>query len=173
MALTKDKKKQITEELKKDINGASSVMFVNFHGLTVEETKELRNKLRKENAHYKVAKKTLIKRVLDTSSIEGDQPSLDGEVALSWGDDPVVPGKVIYDFQKGHKEKISILGGILEDCYLSQGEATALAQIPPREVLYGQLVSVLAGPMRGFAGVLNNTVASLPRVLGEVAKTKN
>lgn len=173
MALTKDKKKQITEELKKGIEDASSVVFVNFHGLSVEETKELRTKLREENAHYKVAKKTLIKRVLDTADIKGEQPTLDGEIALSWGDDPVAPGKVIYDFQKGHKENISILGGILEERYLSRDEATALAQIPPREVLYGQLVSVLAGPMRGFAGVLNNTVASLPRVLSEVAKVKN
>ncbi|MAZ40496.1 50S ribosomal protein L10 [bacterium] len=172
MALTKDKKKQITQELEEGVKSAPSVVFVNFHGLTVEETKELRTKLREENANYKVAKKTLIKRALEKVGVEGEQPALDGEIALSWGDDPVVPGKIIHDFQKGHKENISILGGILEARYISKDEATALAQIPSREVLYGQLVSVLAGPMRGLAGVLNNTVASLPRVLGEVAKTK-
>ena len=173
MALSKDKKKNIVEEIVRDVKDAPSVLFVNFHRLTVEETKQLRKKLKEENAHYRVAKKTLIKRALTTLGVEGDEPSLDGEIAISWGEDPVAPGKIIFDFIKGHKENISIIGGILESRFISKDRAIALAQIPPREILYGQLVNVFTGPMRGLAGVLNNTVASLPRAIAEIAKSKS
>lgn len=172
MAISKDKKQAITKELKENLADASSVVFVNFHGLSVSHATELRKNLRENDTNYKVAKKTLIKRVLDDMKKEGEAPELEGEVAVSWGSDMVAPAKELYNFEKGADEKFKILGGILEDRYISRDEVLTLAKIPGREVLLSQLVNVMNAPIAGFASVLSNTVSGLPRVLNEVAKTK-
>jgi large subunit ribosomal protein L10 len=70
-------------------------------------------------------------------------------------------------------DKVKILGGILENKYISKEEVENLATIPSREVLYGQFVNVINAPVSGFVGVLNNTVSSFVRTLGEITKVKS
>lgn len=173
MAITKDKKKQIIENLTEKIKGSESVVFVNFHGVSVTDANELREKLRSEDTGYTVVKKTLIKRALDTISPEGEMPVLDGEVAVSYGNDPVLPAKSLYEFSKGKEESFKLLGGILENRFLNADEVLSLAKIPSREVLYGQFVWTINAPVTGFVSVLNNTVGSLVNVLDQVAKAKS
>ncbi len=162
MALTKDKKIEIVKKLDDIINNAQSIVFVNFSGLSVNDTGEMRKNLREKDTGYFVAKKTLVKRALSASKIEGDIPTLDGELALAYGSDPIVPASTVAEFAKKHKKKISILGGVFEGRYMDQPEMITIASIPPIEVLYGQFVNIINSPIQGLVVALN-----------EVAKTKN
>ena len=172
MAISKNKKEAIVQNLKEELKEAEGIVFVKFRGLSVEESTDLRNTLRKENCSYKVAKKTLIKRVLDDISPQGEAPILDGEVAISYGKDQIAPARGIFAFTKKAEDKIKILGGILENKYLSSDKVISLAKIPSREVLYEQVVGTLNAPIVGFVGVLDNTVSSFVRVLNAIAETK-
>ena len=117
MAITRNKKEEILEKLR-DITDKESVVFVNFKGLPVAETTEMRAKLRDAGVSYFVAKKTLVKKAFGESKVEGDLPSLDGELAVAYSDDPTAPAREVFDFHKGHKEQVYILGGIFENKYL-------------------------------------------------------
>ena len=120
MAINKEKKKEIYEKTQGIIKDSGSIVFVNFHGLGVSDSTQLRNNLREEGSSYSVVKKTLVKKALDESSIEGEMPELDGELALAYGEDLIAPARGVYQFQKKHKENISILGGIFEGSFMNQ-----------------------------------------------------
>ena len=76
-------KAPIVEEIKATIDGAASVVLVDYLGLTVEQDTNLRRALRAEEITYKVYKNTLIKRAIEgtefeslSKDLEGQQPSL-------------------------------------------------------------------------------------------------
>lgn len=160
MALTREKKKEIIGKLEEIVSGAKSLVFVNFHKLNVTDSTKLRKTLNPKKIGYVVTKKTLLKRVLDANKIDGELPLLDGEVALVYGDDSIEPSREIYTFQKDHKDKIKILGGVFEGKFMDAIAMTDIATIPSREVLLGQLVGLLASPIRGLAVVLSEIAKS-------------
>ena len=114
MAISKEKKKEIHKKITGAINDSTSMVFVNFHGLSVIDAASLRRELRDNGVGYVVAKKTLIRRAFGDSKIDGEIPALDGELALAYGEDLIAPARGIYDFQKKHKDNIQILGGGFE-----------------------------------------------------------
>jgi len=154
MAITKDKKKEIVAKVKSAVDSADSVVFVNFHGVGVLDTTELRKNLRDEGIGYTVAKKTLIKRVLEESKTDGVVPSLDGELAIAYGKDLIAPARGVYEFQKEHKDSVAILGGIFEGRYMNKEEMMDIAAIPSTPVLYGQFVNLINSPIQQFVSAL-------------------
>lgn len=155
MAISKEKKTEIYKKINKVIKDTQSVVFVNFHGLGVGDTTDLRRKLKEDGVNYVVAKKTLIKRALDDLSPEGEMPKLDGELALAYSEDLTAPARGVYDFQKGHKDNISILGGVFEGKYMDQVAMMEIATIPPTQVLYGQFVNLINSPIQGLVMALD------------------
>jgi len=155
MAIKKDKKVEILDNIKAILGDAESVVFVNFHGLSVGDTTKLRKDLREQDVGFTVAKKTLIKRALDNVKVNGDVPSLDGEVAVAYGKDETAPARGVYEFHKTHKEQIAILGGIFEGEYKDKEEMTIIAAIPGMQILRGMFVNVINSPIQGFAVALS------------------
>jgi large subunit ribosomal protein L10 len=148
MPITKEKKVEIVKDLEKAIKGVKSIVFVNFHKLPVKETTMLRRSLREQGVGYKVAKKTLIKRALDTVKAEGDMPELGGEVAIAYGLDELVPAREVYNFQKAHKGSIDILGGVFDGKYLNKEAMLSIAMIPPMQILRGMFVNLINSPIQ-------------------------
>lgn len=150
MAITKDKKKSILEKLD-GIKNSESVVFVNFKGLPVFETTNIRRSLTQENVAYYVAKKTLVKKAFNEAGIDGDMPTLDGELAVVYGNDATGPAREIFAFQKKFDGKITILGGVFENKFVDKKQMEEIAQIPSMHVLRGMFVNVINSPIQGFA----------------------
>ena len=148
MAITKEKKQEMLQGVSDAIKASQSMVFVNFHGLSVSGVTELRKGLRANDVSYKVAKKTIIRRALDGTTIDGEMPSLDGEVAIAYGEDLIAPAREVFEFQKKHKDNIQILGGVFEGRYMDQEEMTNIASIPPLQVLRGQFVNLINTPIQ-------------------------
>lgn len=150
MAITKEKKQEILKKVK-EITANESVVFVNFHGLPVEKISEIRKTLRDSDVSYYVAKKTLIKKAFNEAGIEGEMPSLDGELALAYSQDATSSAREVYSFQKKSQDSFSILGGVFENRFLSKSEMEEIAQIPSMHQLRGMFVNVINSPIQGFA----------------------
>jgi len=155
MAITREKKTAIVRDLAERIDGVASLVFVQFTKLGVRETTLMRKGLREKGVGYRVAKKTLMKRVLGERGIAGTQPKLPGEVALAYGTDALLPAREVYAFQKQYKDQLSIVGGVFENRYMDAAEMIAVASIPPLQVLRGQFVQLINSPIQRFAFVLN------------------
>lgn len=158
--LHKTKKEEMIKELGQAIKEAPSVVFVNFHGMTVHNETALRKELRDQGVSYKVSRKTLLKRVL-AGAATGEMPELKGEVAIAYSKDQIAPSREVFNFQKTHKGMISILGGIFDGKFVDGAYMTEIATIPSREVLLSKIAFLLKSPMQRLAIAVN-----------EVAKTK-
>lgn len=171
MAITRQKKEETIKDLKEKLKKSQVIIFVNFHGLNVLAVSDLRRKLREIDTGYKVVKKTLIKKTLENFGLEGEFPELEGEVAVVFSEsDPIAPAKLIKEFAK--KNSIKLVAGVFENKYIDGNTVVMLANIPPREVLLGQLVNVINSPIQGLVVTLNGVISKFVRTLGEIAKNK-
>jgi len=148
MAVSKQKKGEILEKVKGILGSAKTIAFANFHGLSVAKVTELRRKLRAEGVGYFVAKKSLIKKALESAGFSGEVPSLDGEVALAFGDD-------LFGFEQKFEKAVSLLGGIFEGVFKNKEDMRVIASIPPRKTLEAQFVNLINSPIQGFVMVLD------------------
>ena len=155
MALKKAKKVELIKEYTDALKGAKSAVYVKFTGLPVKETMELRSSLHTENVHYSVVKKTLWNLAIKNVGITGDAPVVTEELAVVYGEDLLSPARISYEFAKTHKDSFAILGGIWEGEFKDAMAMTAIATIPPREVLLSQLAYLLKSPMQKLAIGIN------------------
>jgi len=155
VAISKEKKIEIVEKLKKAFKDAKSLVFVNFRGLKVGDTTSMRRDLKDKGISYTVAKKSLTDRVLDGEKFLGEKPVLEGELALAWGEDLVSPAREIYAFKKKFPENLKILGGVFESRFMSSLEMEDIAQIPTLEVLRGKFVNIINSPIQRLVIGLN------------------
>ncbi|KKT24353.1 MAG: 50S ribosomal protein L10 [Candidatus Nomurabacteria bacterium GW2011_GWF2_43_8] len=154
MALLKSKKEEIIKGLEKAIKDSSSLVFVNFHGLKVNDETKLRRSLRDQGVGYKVGRKTLLRRALEGKA-EGEIPELPGEIAVAFSKDATAGAREIYNFQKTHAGLLNILGGIFEGKFVSGTFMEEIARIPSREILLSKLAFLLKSPMQRLAIAVN------------------
>jgi large subunit ribosomal protein L10 len=154
MAISRDKKVEIINKVKETLEQYPTVVFVNFHGLSVEDDHHMRAQFTDKNVGYFVAKKTLVKRAINQSDVAGELPSLDGELALAYSTDQVAPAREVHQYGKNNGDAVSILGGIFEGSLRDKQEMEEIASIPPVETLYGQLANVINSPIQGLAVAL-------------------
>lgn len=155
MAIPKNKKKEIVDDLTASISNAQSLVFVKFDKLKVADVNSFRRQLGSQDVGYTVAKKTLIKRALASKKIAGELPELPGQIGVAFGQDPLAAAREVYEFQKTHKDNISIVGGMFEESYADQARMMSIATIPPREVLYAQLANLINSPIQRLAIALD------------------
>ena len=172
MAITRKRKEQQVADLKEKLGNLKAAVITNYSGFSVADMQELRKNLRAEKIDYKIIKNSLIKLALKDTDIEIDPDIFKGQIAIAYGyDDEVMPAKLVYEIAKTN-EKPEILGGIFEGKYIDKDKTENLAQIPGREQLYGQLVSVIAGPMIGLQNVLQGNIRGLVSVINQYKEQK-
>lgn len=155
MALTKEKKAEVIQRIKGIFKDSGSIVFVNFHGLSVSDASDMRSTLRERGVGYTVAKKTLVKNALSGAPFKGDLPALDGELALAYGEDLVTPASGIAEFAKKFKDQLSIIGGVFDGMFKNKDEMTEIAAIPPLPTLRGMFVNVINSPIQGLVVALD------------------
>lgn len=171
--LTKSQKSDIVKDLETRASKQKVVIFSDFHGLPVGKQQELRRLLQKDDAEMKVTKKTLFQRAFDAAKIPFTHLDYKGELAAIFGfGDEIAPAKSLAKFARANPDQFKIIGGVLGGRSLSAAEVTALAKLPGKTELIGQLVYVLASPIRGLMNVMNGNQRKLVVALAEIAKQK-
>ena len=170
--MNRDEKASVVQELSDKFAKASIAVVSDYRGLTVSEFEELRIALKKCDSEVKVAKNTLLRKASHSTSFAplGDYFKGTTAVSISYGD-PVSPTKVLVDFAKIH-EKLRIRSAVLDGKVLSIADLTALSTLPSREVLLGQLLSVMQAVPTSFVRVLNAIPQKLVYALQAVKDKK-
>lgn len=142
------------------------VIFTDFRNMDVGSMVRLRRAFRDKDVEYRVVKNALVKHaVAEQPYLEAVSKYLAEPTGLAWSyEDPIAPIRVIRDFQKTN-EHLKIKGGLLEGMALSPKQVEALALMPSRKELLGQISALLIaapqalirqmmGPARDLVGLL-------------------
>lgn len=171
MPLTRQQKETRVQEVGANLTSASGVVFLAYDALTIADGNDLRDKLFAAGCSMRVVPKRLLKIALKGASLEFDPMVHEGQMAIIYGGDAVSPAKILADFAKG-KENLRLVAGVLEGKEIAAADVMALAKLPSKQQLLGQLVGVLSGPMRGFAQVLSGVPRATVYVLQAIADQK-
>ena len=165
-------KQQEVERLKDSFSRAKSAIVADYRGLTVSEMNDVRSKLRAADVELRVTKNTMARIAIKGTEAEALLETLVGPTAIAFSyEDPVAGPRVLKKLAEEY-EALGLKGGILGDKFLADADITALSKLPSKEVLLGQLLSVLNGPMTGFVNVLNGNQRQLVQVLAAVRDQK-
>ena len=158
------------EDLKQRLAGVKTVLLAEYRGLTVQQISELRKQLRAVSAQYKVVKNRLAKIAISSSELESLVPHLTGPVGLIVsGDDPVAVAKAVSTFARTN-QALTIKAGYVEGRLMQPEGLRALAELPSKEALRGQLVGALQGPLAQLVGLLQAPQRELVYVLAQRAR---
>ena len=143
--MNRNEKTDLVNNLHDTFDNAASVVIVHCIGLTVEESTNLRTKMRNENCNFKVTKNRIARIALKETKYQHMESMFKGPTAIGSSNDPVMAAKILVDYAK-ENEKLVIIGGGLEDKALSRIDVEALAKLPSLNDLRGKLVGLLQAP---------------------------
>ena len=168
--MDRTQKEAAVTELTEGLKGAEAVFAVDYRGISVTDSAELRGKLAEADAVFKVVKNRLAKRAAADAGTEGIDHLLVGPTALTLiKGDAVIAAKAIADFAKEHDE-LEYKGGFMDGAALDPEGFMVIARLPGRDILYGQLVGLAASPLTGLAAGMNNLISGLGRQLAQIAE---
>ncbi len=173
MAKTRAQKEADVTRIGELLANSKLAVLTDYRGLDVPEINQLRANLREAGITYLVTKNTLVKRAFDQLPKKpADLSVFQGPMAIAFGADEVEAAKIVYEFAKKH-DKLEIIGAIDEDAsLLDKQQITALAKLPSREQLTGQLVGTVAAPLSGLVRVLNGNLSGLVYSLSAIRDKK-
>jgi len=163
------RKIEIVEEYTEKFKKAKGIYLTDYTGIDVKTIDDLRKKFRESNIEYKVLKNRLAKIAFNNIGVKEMDPYLQGVTSFVIGyDDPVIPAKIITEFNKKTK-KLNLKAAYLEGTVFGPEEAVKLADLPTRDVLLGQFVGLLQAPMSKLVATLQ---APLQKMVGLLESLK-
>lgn len=149
-----EQKKVVIDEIQEKIQNASSIVLVDYRGLTVEEDTELRKTLREAGVEYKVYKNTMMNFAFKGTDFEELSQHLAGPsaIAISYEDATAGP-RNLNDVAKKFKA-LEFKAGVVDGTYYDADGMKAVAAIPPRDVLLSRLLGSFQSPVASFARVI-------------------
>lgn len=162
--MDRSQKSSLVSSLHERLSGATLVVITRQSGLTVAESSDLRRRMLKAGAGYKVTKNRLARLALEGTQFAELAPMFTGPTAIALSDDPVAAAKVAVEFAKTN-EKLEIVGGALNAKMLDAAGIKALATLPSLNELRAKLLGMVQTPATRIAGILQVPGGQLARVL--------
>src|SRR4051812_18286875 len=148
--MNREQKAAAVEEVATQIQESEAVFAVDYRGISVPQAAELRTKLNDAGARFRVVKNTLTQLSADKAGAETLKELLEGPTAFTFvaadGGDVALAAKALADFRR-QTELLAFKGGVMSGEPLTAEQIGAIARLPGRDVLHGQLVGVIASPI--------------------------
>ena len=167
--MNRNEKTDLVNNLHDTFDNAASVVIVHCIGLTVEESTNLRTKMRNQNCNFKVTKNRIARIALKDTKYQHMDTMFKGPTAIGSSSDPVMAAKILVDYAK-ENEKLVIIGGGLEDKALSKIDVEALAKLPSLNDLRGKLVGLLQAPASKILRLSVEPASQVLRTISQKSK---
>ncbi len=165
-------KKAYVDLVRNEVQQSNFLILADFRGLTVAKAEDLRRRLQRINARFRVVKNSMLRQVVRELPCQAVEQSLEGPSAMVTGAGDVVDAaKVLKDFIK-ENTRPKVKAGALDGAVLSSADVLQMAELPPKKVMQAILVGTIAAPMARLVGVCQQKVASLLYVLNAVVEKK-
>jgi large subunit ribosomal protein L10 len=162
----KAEKEQVVAELVERLRTSSTLLVADYRGLGMSEIDDVRTELLKAGARFSVVKNTLTRRAAEAAGVEDLNQFLDGPTAIAFvaDGDMVQVAKVLNETAR-RTRILAIKGGLLEGRPISADQVGNLASLPPADVLRGQMLGAIVGPLNAIVGIFNAPLRDFVGVL--------
>jgi large subunit ribosomal protein L10 len=162
----KEKKEQVVAELVERLRSTDTLIVADYRGLSMKEIDGVRGELLQHGARFSVVKNTLTRRAAEEAGVEALKDFLEGPTAIAFvGDgDMVAVAKTLSDTARRTKV-LAVRGGILQGETITADQVRDLATLPPLDVLQGQVLGAIVGPMTAVVGLFTAPLRDLVHVL--------
>jgi large subunit ribosomal protein L10 len=164
MAISRDKKNTLVAEMSETLASAKMTVFAQYQGLSVAEVQQLRRAAREAGVTIKVVKNRLVRVALSSIDTykDTDTSSLNGQLLYAIStEDEVAPAQVLNTFAKTHPA-LQFAGAFSgEGATLSADEVKALAGLPSKNQLIGEVIAQLLSPVNDITNALSGNLHAL------------
>ena len=171
--MKKAEKSLFVQNLTEELKSATSVVLIDFAGMSVKTQQELKSRLKEVNAKMVVVKNTLYKLAATDAKAPEETVTkkvLKGQTALIiTEDDPIAPLSILGKFAKEF-EVPSMKVGIVENAFQDNEALIALSKLPGKDALFAQFVGVVGAPLYELTNSLSGKLNELIYVLEEAKK---
>lgn len=148
-------KQAIVAELTDKLKSAASGVLVDYKGITVAEDTALRHELRENGVEYAVVKNTLLRRALDDVELGELDEVLNGTTSMAISkEDPIAPMRIVNKYAKQMGNRFNIKAGFMDGKVLPLDDVFALAELPSKDALLGQVLGMMLAPITSLAIVI-------------------
>jgi large subunit ribosomal protein L10 len=163
--MKKDEKQKQAEALREELARAKGLLLSGFEGITVAQDTDLRARLAKAGAKYRVVKNSLIERAAQGTPVEPVAKKLRGTTSLAYTEsDPVTLARMITAYAKENPILI-FKTGIVEGRVISIADLSALASLPSRDMLLSKVLFLIKSPAQRAASTLAGVARNLAYVI--------
>ena len=170
MALTKEEKQAILDEYVERFSKSEAIILADYRGLSVESLTNLRRQLRDSGNSFMVVKNTLAALALQQAGRPVPADLFAGPVAVGLSYSDIAATAKVMNSVAAETKILTIKGAVIGKTVVSAEQARALADMPSRDMLLGQVVGTLQAPISGLVNVLAGTVRGLMNVLNARAE---
>ena len=164
--MLRQEKERVVAELVERLRASETLIVADYRGLTMSEIVGVRTELLSHGARFSVVKNSLTKRAAEEAGVPELVELLDGPTAIAFvGDgDMVAVAKSLNDTARQTKI-LALKGGILQGQPMSADQVRDLAALPSAEVLQGQVLGAVVGPLNAIVGLFTAPLRDLVGVI--------
>ena len=169
--MSKQMKQLMAEELAERHSELKNCVVMSYVGVSATEADELRKELRKQGASMEVLRNRIAGHAFEKIGLPKMRDFISGPSAMIYGEDIAELCKVYRQWAK-NREQAAVHGGLADGQPIMPEDVARIADLPPVEVLRGQMDSLIARQIGGLAQGVNSLFSSMVRALDEIRKQK-
>jgi large subunit ribosomal protein L10 len=159
--MSKYVKELMMDQLRTDLGDNKSLLILDLKDLDAQGEYQLRRDLRKKSIHLRVLKNTLARRVFADLGMDGLSQFLVGASAAAWGGEGIAELAKEISKQVKALKKPAIKGGAVDGVVVGPGQVEDITKLPSREVLIGQVLTILLSPAREALALVTSPASTL------------
>lgn len=168
--MDRQEKEAVVAQLGEEISEAESIFAIDYRGISVSQSAELRGALREADASFRVVKNRLTKLAAEKAGVAELEAMLEGPTALTFvRGDTAMAAKAITTFNREY-EVLTYKGGLMGDMVLDEDRFKEIAKLPSRDALNAQLAGIVASPIVTLTRGLGSMIQGLAIALSQVAE---
>jgi len=173
LALSKDSKKEILQDLIVKFKESKGVILTDYQGMNVAQISSLRNELKEEKVEFKVVKNTLLEKASEELNVEDLTKDLIGCTAMAFcSDDGVAPARLLKEYFRKNKVNLKVKSGLINGRVFSPEKIMEIASLPSKDVLIAQTINGIKSPLYSLVFILQGPLRGLVYTLEAIKKQK-
>lgn len=166
--MSKPVKEMIAADLRRRYNDVDSACVVDITGLNVQQTEQIRRRLRERSARLEVVKNSLARRAFSDTALAPLGEALDGPCAVVTSQESIIDVAKVLVAAAKEFDRLTLKEAIIEgDRDLVS--VTRASAMKGRRELVGELMGLITAPARALAGCLASPQARIAGCLKAMA----